>query len=406
MSRRTAGGGGAVALPERLVATRCRGLFTFSAGANREVMSRTAHVANDDISSLKICISNFRLSSQTASEATIGASVTVTASVEYPAGTFKQITFAGSASAAIADAGVAFSDYTAGDLAIPSGATFWIRTFRVTSAAGILYNAWQNTAMGEVMRVGAPGAVPDRTMADPISGGTAGNWSAPPTLIIARTNSKSIMVFGDSKVAGNGDAAESTTAATPGLKGEIAKSLPASQPFVNLASGGLKAGDWNTAGILDGRKLMLAYFSHYFIDIGHNDIYVSTLTAAQTKANIETVLAGVMAANPDARITLGTIGQKSTSSSGNWISDADQSALALTIRTDVNTDIRSHAVVGQNNGHFEISRQLESVPDNGIWKNDGVTAKLYTSDGIHETPAGYDLIVAAGAIDYAAKLAS
>jgi hypothetical protein len=141
------------------------------------------------------------------------------------------------------------------------------------------------------------------------------------------------------------------------------------------------------------------------MNLGHNDFMVSGASYATAKASLETVTAGMLAANPALRVTLGTIGHKATSAGGQWISDGDQTPVNNAARNLLNADIRNGAVAGQNNGFFEIARPLESTPDSGIWKNDGVTPQLYTSDGIHETPAGYGLIVSAGAIDYATKLA-
>lgn len=399
---RQAGGTGSIQLPEGLAATNCRGLNT-SNTTNKQIMSRTAHVAKDAISSLKIAVMNARLPENgSAPEAYLGGTITLTAAVEYN-GVFTQITFDGGAtSKVVANGGVAVSDYTAGDLGIPNGATFFVRMFK-TSATGILYNPWRNSANGDLTTVAASG-LSDQTLGGTIA--SSGNYSAPPLAIIARTTYKAPLVFGDSKTHGYLDTAESATAAGPGLRGEICKSFAASQAFVNIATGGLKALDWDTAGYCEGRKLLLPYFSHLFLSLGHNDIMVAGSSAAQAQADLENIVADYLAARPDGKVTIATQGHKSTSAGGQWINDADQTPVGQTARLALNAAIRAGGVAGQNNGFFEVSRQLESVADNGIWKNDGVTNKLYTSDGVHETPAGYSLIVTAAAVDYAAKLAA
>jgi len=398
---RTGGSAGAVLAPERLVATHCRAL-TIANTTNKEIMSRTAHDAIDAIASLKIGVMNARLpDSSSPQEAYLGGAVTVTAAVEYN-GTFTQLTFGGSASVTVANGGVAFSDYTAGDLGIPNGATFFIRMFK-TSSIGILYNGWRNATRGDLTRVGAAGTLTDQTMGGTIT--SSGNYSAPPLIIVARTNAKAPLVLGDSKTHGYLDTGENASAAGPGLRGEICKSFAAAQAFVNISTGGLQAAFWDTAGYCEGRKLLLPYFSHLFLNLGHNDLMVAGHSAAAVRADLENILADYLAATPGGKVTLATQSHKASSAGGNWIDDADQSAVNNAVRLTLNADIRAGLIAGQNNGFFEVSRQLESVADNGVWKNDSVTPKLNTSDGIHETPAGYGLIVAAAAIDYAAKLA-
>lgn len=389
------GGGGAPTSYTGLAATRCRFLTSFISG-NKQIMTRSPHVAAVDISSLKIKIANFRLLADDSTEVATGGTMTVTAAVEY-SGVFTQIKFAGSASGTCASGAVLTSDVTLGDLGIPAGATFFIRTF-VTNPAGIIYNAWRNSAMGEVTNVGASG-LSDQTMGGTIT--SIGNFSAPVQAIIATTNQPSVCIIGDSKSHGFLDTAESATAAGPGLRGEIAKSFPATLPFLNLATGGMRANLW--ASQSTGRSSFLGDCSHFVINLGHNDIYVSSASAATLKTNIESITAAILAAKPSAKITICTQTHKSTSASGNWTSDADQTASGgNSDRVAYNNIVRALGVTGQNNGLFEIAWQVESAHDNSLWKSDG-TNKKYTSDGVHEQPAGYDLIVSSGAVDYAAK---
>lgn len=384
---------GAPSSYEGLIATECRGLKTFN-GANKQLRARKHHVLSSDTSSLKIAVGNFRLIDTSSNELGSGGTSTISASVEYPAGVYTQIAFGGSPTITVASGGVAWSDYTAGDLAIPAGATFWIRQF-IENPVGVLFNPWRNSAAGDLVQVAASGLT-DTTMGGTIT--SSGDYSHPPLLIIGQTEAASVCVIGDSKAHGYLDTAESTSAAGPGLRGEICKSFPDTLPFLNMATGGMRANLWATEAT--SRKQLLAPFSHYVIQLGHNDFMISGDSAATVQANIEAIIAEILVANPAAKITISTPGHKSASTSGNWISDADQTTSGgNAARVTYCGTVRASGVAGQNNGFFEVAAQLESTLNNGLWKSDGVTPDLYTADGVHETPAGYDLIVSAGAID-------
>lgn len=372
---------------EGLVATRCRPCTSFIA-ANTQVMARSAHVAADAIDSLKVAIANFRLTGSAYSEQGTGGTMTVAASVEYPEGVFTRITFDGSVSGQIESGGLLISNYTAGALGIPEGATFWIRTF-IQNPAGVIFNPWRNAAMGELTRFAASG-LEDLTMGGSIR--SSGNYSAPPLMIIGKTRKASVCILGDSKAHGYMDADEDVSAAGPGLRGEIAKSFPASLPFLNLSSGGWRANLWDAAG--DARRLCLPYFSHYVVQLGRNDLVVSNDAPATVKANVEAINADILAANPAALITGTTPGHTATSTDG-WTTQANQISVDNADRLTYCGYVRSGQIAGMNNGFFDIAPCLESSPDNGKWK----TGEVYTSDGVHENAAGYSLIVAAGAVD-------
>jgi lysophospholipase L1-like esterase len=394
------GGAAAAALSyEGLIATRCRTFSTAPGGANRQSMSRTAHVAAAAISSLKIAFANFRLSTGSASEQTGGGSLTLTASVEYN-GAVTQITFnTGSASATVADGDIVFSDYTAGNLGIPEGATFFIRTYCVF-ATSLVYCNWRNSALGDEMRVAASG-LSDQTMSTgSLTGGTSTNTTTPPFAIISTTTKPSVILIGDSITYGQGDTAESATAASAGIRGSIAKSfsgVSTTLPFLNISTGGLQAANWPT--LCTKRDDVLPFASHYVVALGRNDISVAVASANTTRTSVEAIITAILAANPSAKITVTTLTPSSTSTSGDWTSAADQTTTSRNgERVTYNGYVRAGTISGANNGYFEIADQVENSRDDGLWKSDG-TADKYTADGIHPTAAGYDLIVSSGAVN-------
>ena len=162
---------------------------------NHQIMMRSAHIATEDLTTIRIVFSNFynalKFGGGPTSDTGRGAASTITASVEYPSGTFTQVKFDGSASGLIPNASVLFSDYLT--VKIPSGATFWVRLF-TNNPAGIIFNPWQNTFLGEAIDVAASGLT-DQTM-----GGTIRNkigWSTPPLAIVGMTKNASVIIVGE-----------------------------------------------------------------------------------------------------------------------------------------------------------------------------------------------------------------
>jgi hypothetical protein len=71
--------------------------------SNKQMMSRSRHISRTTITSLAIVVANWYVSHSTLIEVANGGPATITASVEYPAGTFTQIKFGGSASGTLPD---------------------------------------------------------------------------------------------------------------------------------------------------------------------------------------------------------------------------------------------------------------------------------------------------------------
>jgi lysophospholipase L1-like esterase len=389
-------GGGAVVAPVmRVAATRARSITNIAA-ANRQVMARSAHVASSDITALKIAVGNFRLKESVSNEQTGFGAATITASVEYPAGTFTQILFSGSASLSLADGSLSISDLTATlPTMIPSGATFWIRQYWVCATA-TPYNLWSNTAMGDLVHA-VPSGNTDMTMGGTIP--SDGPYSLPPLAIMAMTTGKSVCGIGDSKTHGQNDTAESATASGPGLRGEIFRSFPTSYPFVNLSTGGLQARQWSTQAI--ERAKLFPYFSHFIINLGRNDLWQFHDSVANITTNLQSIVNGVLAASPTAKITLCTQTHAS-SSTDSWATTVNQTVTSTADngrRSTINAAIRAGTLLtGINNGYFEISDLVETARDSSIWPANG-TANYATSDGIHESPAYYGVVQSSGVID-------
>jgi len=368
---------------EGFVGTRA-GLTFNLVGTNHQQNSRTTSIAVDDIAGIKIAYANFYLVGNV--ETNNGAASTVTAAVEYPSGVFTQIPFyKGNPTGTVAAGGVLFSEYAS--VAIPKGATFWIRMF-INNANGVFYNIWDNGAGGDLIHSAASG-LSDLTMGGTIS--DDGTFSSPPFAIIGMTSKASVLLLGSSVIRGFND----TGTISDFRMGMIAKSFPNDLAFVNLSGDAAAGSTWvaNTAG----RKLLYTYASHAIFELTAVDL-INGNSAASVEAQLATLY---QLFGPRVLKTQMTAWPSSASSSNSFIDAAGQTAASYNAaRVTLNTGLRAGPIPFLNNGIYEVAWVLEESHDSGKWVFDG-TANKYTSDGIHPTVAGYDLIVSSGGIDTA-----
>src|SRR5882757_8714573 len=149
------------ALYEGLVAGRAR-MFTTTDTAIKQIMGRYGLTATENLSSVRLVFHNFVLGNH---DTGVGGTCAVTASIEFPAGTFTQVLFGGLASGSIPDGGMLFSDTLA--VSIPSTSTFWVRQF-IQNATGTNYCNWQSSVFGDAANTGVSG-ITDQTMSGTIS---------------------------------------------------------------------------------------------------------------------------------------------------------------------------------------------------------------------------------------------
>jgi hypothetical protein len=336
------------------------------------MMSRSAHIARDDITSLALVIPNWVVTSN--AETGPGSSVTVTAAVEYPAGTFKQVTFAGSTSILIADAAQAISDFVS--VAIPNGSQFWVRIFRTGFASVCPYTLTTNSGQGSVANYGA-GAGTDLTMGGAIANTGGGHFA--PAAILAYTTKPSIYLMGDSRTAGVGDTADASLD-----RGQFARSIGPSYGYINAGCGGDRQYQWLLS---NAKRLSLAqYCSHVLNGYGIND-----LTVSHSGATVYTDIQSAEALFPGKLMWVATVSPHST---GAWtLADGSDQ----TVGTENAQRVALNASIRARSRFLEIADQVESARDSGKWQAPGITA-----DGLHATQTGYLAIKNSGAINTAA----
>lgn len=370
---------------EGLIASKA-GYVSQASGTNKQVQARSYHVASDDITSLKIAVGNWYMSiadgiGVTMTEVGSGGNCTITASIEYPIGSYTQITFSSGASSIVVPTGTTrFSDYCTPALTIPRGAVFGIGQYRVYAGNG-LYNPFRNSSVGgaqnDQCRVAASG------LSDVTMGGTLTDDSVhgcPPLAIIGMTRRASLVVIGDSVGAGR----FTNTSQPDWRQGIICAGLPVDYPFLNLSLGGEAASTALTNGT--GRGPLWPYCSHFVSQEGANDLLAGS-SAATLKTNQEAILA-TLPAGPRKLVT--TIIPNTSSASGNYLSDADQTNNWGSNQATYNASVRSGSIVGADD-YLEVEHACESSSGSRKWKSDG-TPKKYVFDGIHPVSFGYSAI--------------
>jgi hypothetical protein len=354
---------------EGQVATRCV-IPGFSNTTNKQILSRTRHFARDILTGLRLIYPNWFHNGDT--ETGIDGTITVSASVEYPEGQLNQVKWAGSASIVIADrTSSAPSDLLA--IEIPDGAEFFVRTYS-TSAAGILFSATEDTIHGEGSEFG-PSGITDKTMSGTISD-NGNNAVYGPCAIIGATTKPSVFVVGDSRESAAGFDIPNSLSAV----GHVARAVSPMCAYIDVSRGGERLAEFVAA---HSRRVALAqYCSHAVIHMGINDF-----TAGQTSASALANLATIIGYFPTIEVWLATIEPVTTSSDG-WITGANQTIDATSNSNRIAFNDAIRAGVAGVAGFFDIADVFESARNSGKWKAPAGVA--LTSDGTHETLAGYE----------------
>lgn len=372
------------------IATRGFVPVTLTAPATAtQMMSRSPHISRQAITQLKIIIPNFYVNpSAPFQELGTGATATVTASIEYPASTFTQVTFNGGATSYdIPDLSMVTSDFVT--VAIPDNTVFYVRIYFVC-AGGIVYNnVHPLSSFGAGVESGTSG-VTDKTMSGTV---TTANSHLDPCAIIGWTDKSSIIILGDSKTHGTGD---STADATRDF-GEVARAVGGNYAYINLARGSDKASAFVDPTATVNRRALMAYGSHLICNYGYND--VSTDSGPTTFANLN--LIWTYARSIGLKVFQTTIGPR-TSSSDSWATLAGQTKTTPNTANTLALNFLIRRAVsnppGVLAGVIEQSNVISSSPDSGLWPVDG-TSNKYTADGLHESTAGYTLIRDSGCYD-------
>jgi hypothetical protein len=359
------------------VATRSFIPSTSIAPGGNSWNSRNAHYARDNIVALKFIDTNWGVTARVG-EFTPGGTQTFTRSVEYPAGTFTQAKYSGSATRIAADGETVVSDWI--PVTIPSGSLFFSRKWQTPQTALVFCTAANpnlNLALGDAVS-GSVGET-DKTMSGTIID-NGKNAMIPTAGIVAMTRRGSIVVIGSSRMIGVGDTVVDAT----GDAG-YTRMFGGNFGYINMAISGDSMGSV-VASRTRRMALAKAYCSHLWLDPGLNDLNSDARTAAQVMGYLNTL----------ATSWLGGLGRVIindetawTSSADGWTTDTQITQSWEAQRVSLNTSIA--ALTGYN--RIVRPSQIEGHgTNNSLWNNPGAGGIQSTTDGVHGSSNDYKAV--------------
>lgn len=356
------------------VATRTYFSWLFNS-TNKQVMARNSHLSFEALSSIRLVFCNSYVdtnnNTNTWAELGTGGAMSITASLEYPAGTFTQIKFSTIAAGSVPNNGCLVSDATT--VSVPANTQYWSRIW--TSGSGIIYNTtWGNASLGDRLRLGVSG-ITDQTMSGTVSNDNP-NWSLPPVAIIQSTQRQSFCAIGTSRTSGVGDLVDSS-----GNTGVQARSIGTGYPYIMMGVPGDKASYWvvshtNRAAVVN------AYCSAASVELGTNDD-VSQL------ATLEANLQSIWGYFPTKRVYAVTTAPDTTSSDS-WATAGNQTVA-------VNFASLNSYLTGKPSPLFGVFDVAPVLGSSNKWKVNGA-ANYLTADGLHPSQAGYLLVQSSGQV--------
>lgn len=298
----------------------------------------------------------------TTNETDLPNAYTVSASIEYPAGTYTQVTWAGATSTSITAGQNIVSDFVT--VNIPANTQFWVRSFVSVTAGQVWHKSHVlDTARGEACEEGV--GLSDKTMSGTITGATQGFR---PSAMISKGmgfRKVSLGVIGDSITFGSGDGAFDARSNTSW----IGRAASSNCPIINCSVSGTQLGNQVAAGKLSRRLDLFAKagITHVIIDWGANDVASVGLGTLQTNASH--VIGQVNAAGMKAVYT--TITPKTTSTD-KYYTTANQTPAtgytggASSVRSQFNDWLRG--LPSSLYACIENADILETARDSCIWK--------------------------------------
>lgn len=344
---------------------------TATFGATTQLMSRSRHIARAPIKSAAIVLPTWYFKHSTLVEVALGGSATVTASFEYPAGTFTQITFGGQVSGTISDNSNGVSDFVS--VNIPAGDAFFVRIYW-TSANGAVYidpgavgagsslTQWgRDETNGERFRWAASG-ITDQTMSGSITSNNNSNGFCP-VAVIGQTTTPSIYLCGDSRVEGLTDYFNDASTDM----GMLARCVGPYYPYINGGQTSQTTQDFLNS---NARQLELAaYCSHKICELGINDLTGTGYSSFLARQQQVFDLLG-------RKKLYGVTFPPKTTSTDNFVTTANQTVSANNAdRITYNNSVRAGSISGLS-GYFDFADTAESARDSGKWRVDNIAAQF------------------------------
>lgn len=349
-------------------------------------MSRSAHIASEHLSNIKLILPNWGTKSAGGfPETNADVAATIEASIEYPAGIYTRVTF-NRENIGSANPGENFESDFVG-IYIPRGEMFWIRNYySAPGASGIfLTNAQPLMSIAPALEGAnfSATSTPNLVMATGAGQRGDGFPSATthyiaPLAILQETTNPSVFIHGDSISVGQADTCDQT------LSTGIAERAVFPLACITMSRGGIRAANSTAAYAVNWKKQfsLAKYCSHVLVLLGSNDCVDGTAAAT---------IAGYLAQIKkdwfsDKIFIIGTIMPRADAT--NTTPMANEA-----IRQALNLIIRNNGVTGAV-GYLDFDAAATAAYQEGVFKS-----ASFTSDGVHPLQVGNSYIAANTKVD-------
>ena len=349
----------------------------------QDSIHRKAHRVCDDVVAVKVLIANvYQL------ELACPGTRDFRMGIENYDGTFSQVTWSGSATKTLSGGQMAWSDWIG--IKWRNHQLGYTRTWTHSSnsaTAGVLFGGTYNrTNLGEWSDYGASGAIPDITLGG--SPATQHNLTLGPMAIVAKTRTRGVFAWGDSRLRGS-----NSTGFAPiyNEDGEVAPTMSAwGVPFVNAGMGGEACYLWNNGTSTSTlRKEIAKYCTDLVIDVGINDFNGGGVNDTQFRASLTTVYNSLKFATQSGHPYDYAICSISpyTTSTDNWATTLNQTVFDSTknsYRSSFNASVRAQ-YVEKATAFFDNASVTESGKTSSKWVANGTANYFARTDGLHGT---------------------
>lgn len=303
--------------------------------------------------------------------------------VEYPQGTFTQITWSNATSVTVGAGALVSSDMVG--VIIPVGTKFWERTVNLTSTV-TNFPLIELPASSVTIGVDDGNDLTDKGNSGTItvSSGVTTFGAAAVMGTVGVANARSFVIVGDSLAFGFGDGGIGAKHSS----GFLARALDVhGYPYAKITRSGMRATQFLASLAAPTAFINALGFTDMIQSLGINDLKTGSRSQAQLLADHQTIY-GLFSGK---RIYQTTLTPVSTSTDG-WATTANQTpdpSGTLSQINSINAAIR--AVPANVNVVIEVADACMSARDSDIWSAPPVAAP----DGIHPNTAKQALVAAA-----------
>jgi len=341
-------------------------------GAGNTGMCRRAVTARVNITSLKFVFPGWYCSQSSGflNQETASGNYTVSTWVEVSAGTYVAVD---------TNLTVVSGGNTVGStlsISIPSGTRFFVWTY-ISSGQFPYYTdaVLSNSVLwtDEYCNINTSG-VATAPSGSPVDNGNRKRVFGP-VAIVGPSSGIAVALIGDSRTVGTNDTAVDSSSD----RGNLARSVGPTYPYINMGIGGDDPSMWIAAGV-NRRALARSYCTHVVDELGINLFNNRNMTNANGAWAFKQRVGPFFTGKKYVMTTL----EPKDSSTDSFTTAANQTVL-LPESANFNTNAR-----GLSN-FIELRVPVEDQGNLGKWITDGVTAGLNTTDGLHPVNHGYAL---------------